>query len=47
MAQQPYFIPMGGSNEIGSLGYIQCAQEIVDQIKDQGLVLDHIVLSDR
>ena len=43
--QQPYFIPMGGSNEIGSLGYIQCAQEIVKQIKDQGLKLDRIVLA--
>jgi len=43
--QQPYFIPMGGSNEIGSLGYIQCAQEIVTQIKEQNLKLDHIVLA--
>ena len=43
--QQPYFIPMGGSNEIGSLGYIQCAQEIIDQIKNQDIVLDHIVLA--
>jgi D-cysteine desulfhydrase/L-cysteate sulfo-lyase len=43
--QQPYFIPMGGSNEIGSLGYIQCAQEIIHQIKEQNIQLDHIVLA--
>jgi len=41
----PYFIPMGGSNEIGSLGYIQCAKEIVNQIKEQSITLDHIVLA--
>ncbi|MDO6488317.1 D-cysteine desulfhydrase [Colwellia sp. 6_MG-2023] len=43
--KQPYLIPMGGSNEIGSLGYIQCAQEVIDQIKDQDIALDHIVLA--
>ena len=26
-----YFIPGGGSNEIGALGYAQCAQEILEQ----------------
>ena len=28
-----YFIPMGGSNEIGALGYYECALEIASQIK--------------
>ncbi|OKY25185.1 D-cysteine desulfhydrase [Thalassotalea sp. PP2-459] len=41
----PYFIPVGGSNEIGSLGYVQCAQEIISQIKQQAVELDHIVLA--
>ena len=31
----PYFIPVGGSNEIGELGYIECIREIIqDQKKD-------------
>ena len=28
---RPYFIPGGGSNEIGALGYAACAQEIAQQ----------------
>lgn len=28
---RPYFIPGGGSNAIGALGYASCAQEIVNQ----------------
>ncbi|MGB1198390.1 MAG: D-cysteine desulfhydrase [Thalassotalea sp.] len=43
--KNPYFIPMGGSNEIGSLGYVKCAQEIISQIKSQEIALDHIVLA--
>lgn len=43
--KNPYFIPMGGSTEIGSLGYIQCAQEIISQINEQKIALDHIVLA--
>ena len=31
--RKPYFIPGGGSNEIGALGYVSCAYEILDQIK--------------
>ncbi len=33
---RPYFIPGGGSNEIGALGYASCAQEIVDQCEQAG-----------
>ena len=29
----PYFIPGGGSNEIGALGYVSSAQEILQQIE--------------
>lgn len=43
--KKPYLIPVGGSNEIGSLGYVQCAQEIISQIKQQAVELDHIVLA--
>lgn len=41
----PYFIPVGGSNEIGSLGYVQCAREIAQQIVQQTIKPDHIVLA--
>lgn len=39
----PYIIPGGGSNEIGALGYVSCAQEILGQVFEMGLNLDHIV----
>jgi D-cysteine desulfhydrase/L-cysteate sulfo-lyase len=43
--KSPYFIPMGGSNEIGSLGYVHCAQEIINQLKEKKTTIDHIVLA--
>ncbi|MEC7362557.1 MAG: D-cysteine desulfhydrase family protein, partial [Pseudomonadota bacterium] len=39
---RPYFIPGGGSNEIGALGYVSGAQEILQQITE--LKLDPKVL---
>ena len=38
-----YFIPGGGSNEIGALGYAVCAQEIIEQSKSHGFKPDWIV----
>lgn len=38
-----YIIPGGGSNVIGSTGYVACAQEIQQQTFDRGLNLDYIV----
>lgn len=35
--EKVYFIPMGGSNEIGALGYYECAMEIASQIKGSDL----------
>lgn len=32
---RPYFIPGGGSNPVGALGYAVCAQEIVDAADEQ------------
>jgi len=43
--KSPYFIPVGGSNEIGCLGYVRCANEILDQIAEQGIELNQIVLA--
>lgn len=38
-----YVIPGGGSNALGALGYVACAEEILAQSFDMGLKLDHIV----
>jgi D-cysteine desulfhydrase len=38
-----YIIPGGGSNPLGALGYVSCAEEILAQTFDLGLRLDHIV----
>jgi L-cysteate sulfo-lyase len=39
----PYLIPGGGSNPVGALGYVVCAQELLVQANDQGLKIDRIV----
>lgn len=39
----PYIIPGGGSNPIGALGYVWCAQEILSQANRDGIVVDHIL----
>ena len=39
----PYYkIPCGGSNALGSLGYVDCAREIADQ----GMTFDHILCAE-
>lgn len=43
--RKPYFIPGGGSNEIGALGYVSCAYELLDQIKANNLDVSWIVLA--
>jgi len=39
----PYYIPVGGSNHIGELGYVECMKEIVEYDKDNSFT--HIVLA--
>jgi D-cysteine desulfhydrase len=39
----PYIIPGGASNEIGALGYVACAEEMLGQFFDLGLKVDRIV----
>lgn len=39
----PYLIPGGGSNQVGALGYVNCAIEILQQANEQGLRIDYIV----
>ena len=42
--KKPYIIPGGASNAIGAMGYVACAQEIVQQLFDSGLHIDHMVV---
>lgn len=39
----PYIIPGGGSNAIGTLGYVACAEELIAQAFDKGLRIDCVV----
>ena len=38
-----YVIPGGGSNPVGALGYVSCAQELMQQADELGLRIDRIV----
>ena len=40
--RKPYIIPGGGSDAIGGLGYVACAQETLHQTYHMGLALDHV-----
>ena len=40
---KPYVIPGGGSNEIGALGYVNCARELTEQAMENGLRIDALV----
>ncbi|MEM6941248.1 MAG: D-cysteine desulfhydrase [Pseudomonadota bacterium] len=41
--KSPYIIPGGGSNEIGALGYVNCARELTEQAADTDLQIDALV----
>jgi L-cysteate sulfo-lyase len=41
--QKPYVIPGGGSNRVGALGYVSCAQELMQQADEMGLKIDRVV----
>src|SRR4051812_13950434 len=42
--RKPYIIPGGGSNAIGGLGYVACAQELQQQLYDTGTRIDTVVV---
>jgi D-cysteine desulfhydrase len=42
--RRAYLIPGGGSNALGGLGYVACAQELQQQTFEQGLRFDRIVV---
>jgi len=41
---KPYIIPGGGSNAVGGLGYVACAQELQQQFFDQAIQIDRVVV---
>ena len=43
--RKPYFIPGGGSNAVGALGYASCAEEICKQGEVMGTGFDWIVMA--
>lgn len=40
---KPYFIPGGGSNPVGALGYVSCALELLRQVDEQDLKIDRLI----
>ncbi|MDF2494123.1 D-cysteine desulfhydrase [Sphingomonas sp.] len=40
-----YIIPGGGSNALGALGYVSCAEEILQQSFESGIAFDRIVVA--
>ena len=41
----PYLIPGGASNPVGALGYVGCAEELLQQCEAQDVIFDHAVLA--
>lgn len=41
--EKVYYIPVGGSNELGCLGYYECAMEIAEQAKEMGISNPRVV----
>jgi D-cysteine desulfhydrase len=42
--RKPYIIPGGGSNAVGGLGYVACAQELQQQLFEMGQPMDYVVV---
>jgi D-cysteine desulfhydrase len=41
--RKAYIIPVGGSNPVGTVGYVACAEEIAAQAFEQGVNLDCVI----
>ena len=39
-----YIVPGGGSNALGGLGYVACAQELQQQFFDEGVSIDRVIV---
>jgi D-cysteine desulfhydrase len=42
---RPYFIPVGGSNGLGALGYVVAMEECLDQVVEHDLGIDAMVIA--
>lgn len=42
--RKPYIVPGGASNPLGAVGYVRCAEEMIQQFYDASLNIDHIVV---
>jgi len=43
--KKPYVIPVGGSNSIGSVGYVDAMLEVADQLDDMSITPDAIIFA--
>ena len=43
--KRPYVIPVGGSNSLGALGYVAAMFELVEQLAEEEIAVDHIVFA--
>lgn len=43
--RRPYIIPVGGSNAVGDLGYVACANEILEQMAQMQISFDRIFIT--
>ena len=44
VGRKGYIVPGGGSNAVGGLGYVACAQELQQQFFEQGVQIDKVVV---
>lgn len=42
---KPYIVPLGGSNPLGSIGYVAAAVELCSQAFEEGIKIDHAYLT--
>lgn len=42
---KPYVIPVGGSNALGTWGYMECINELLQQVDTFGLFTDMFVVN--
>ena len=45
LGRKAYIIPGGASTPLGALGYVSCAEEILSQLFEMELALDHVIVA--
>ncbi|MGK9236654.1 D-cysteine desulfhydrase [Inquilinus limosus] len=43
--RRPYVVPIGGSNALGLMGYVDAARELIGQARQQGVAFTHVALA--